>query len=75
MGQVGREGGGFAVVEGGARGVMLEEGLRLHSHKLHDVAGGVLLGKAVQVEGRGVVLRVHVVTCLVIAWDRSEAMH
>ena len=54
---------------------MLEEGLRLHGHKLHDVAGGVLLGEAVQVEGRGVVLRVHVVTRLVIAWDRSEAMH
>lgn len=75
MSQLGRERGGFAVVEGGARRVVLEEGLRLHGHQLHDVAGGVLLREAVKVEGRGVVLRVHVVTRLVIAWDRSEAMH
>ena len=63
------------MVKGGARGVMLEEGLRLHGHKLHDMAGGVLLREAVKVEGRGLVLRVHVVTRLVIARYRSEAMH
>jgi len=47
MSQLGRERGGFAVVEGGARRVVLEEGLRLHGHQLHDVAGGVLLREAV----------------------------
>ena len=53
---------------------MLEEGLGLQRHQLHDMTWCVLFGEAVKVEGRGVVLRVHVVAGLVIAWNGFEAM-
>ena len=52
---------------------MLEESLGLHGHQLHDMAWCVLLREAVKVEGRGLVLRVHVIAGLVI-WDRFKAM-
>ena len=54
---------------------MLEESLGLHGHQLHDMAWCVLLREAVKVEGRGLVLRIHIVAGLFIAWDRFESMH
>jgi hypothetical protein len=53
---------------------MLEEGLGLHCHQLHNMTWCVLLREAVKVEGGGVVLCVHVVAGFFIAWKGLEAM-